>query len=227
MYQNSLICLTFSAPEGSSRKVPSRKASGRVAGRLRDPPGPPRGGEIDQLFGPRGPRGRSNEFFSPPEGPGAALGGVPGGLQIEVSAREGFRRPPGVDFGASGPPFWSPRGSILEPPGVDFRSCETRGQEHRRRQRRSNTNAKTQHRRITKATRMIRYARTRANRLARVQAHVTPLPRVTHACRHTRSLCNARSTCAGTREAFATSDAPLLKLRTHMSALSVPMPAQV
>ena len=41
-------------------------------------------------------------------------------LLSRSSGPGGSRRPPGLEFGASGAPFWHARGSILEAPSVAF-----------------------------------------------------------------------------------------------------------
>ena len=85
-------------------KMTSRRLSGTLPGTLWEPPGTPWEAQDD-------PKRRQER---PKKAPGAAPG-RPGADQKGLKSRPRLR-------GASGEPFWSHFGLILEPPEVDFRA---------------------------------------------------------------------------------------------------------
>ncbi len=105
--KNAYFSYFFRAGRPCSKNAPkmtSRRLSGTLPGTLWEPPGTPWEAQDD-------PKRRQER---PRKAPGAAPG-RPGADQKGLKSRPRLR-------GASGEPFWSHFGLILEPPEVDFRA---------------------------------------------------------------------------------------------------------
>ena len=108
-------CLFFAGPQDSASEVPLKMASGKLSGRLWDPPGRTSDPLNRSPFRPGGAPGRRGHgFFRIPARAAPRTAPERSGAHLGPSWRpRAPRKPPGVHF-------WRPQSLILDLPGVDF-----------------------------------------------------------------------------------------------------------
>ena len=99
-HKQTKMFMIFSGPQGSASEVPLKMASGKLSGRLWDPPGRPSGPSNRSPFRPGGAPGRGHGVFRIPGPP-------PGPLRSAPGAHLGPSWRPAPE--ASSSSFWRPR----------------------------------------------------------------------------------------------------------------------